>query len=606
MLDQIIELARTTNYDFRVTACPDDPLKHLFGEWVEYYRLKWAIARALQPRSILEIGVRYGYSAAAFLNACPRGHYLGIDLDSNTYGGVQGAIRWAQEITRGFNAEFIVADTQPMTCFPGGIYDLIHVDGQQDGGGSWHDLEAAIKQAHWVLVDGYFWTDLNFLSTSHFLYRYRDVLQSYCVIPGYAGELLIQVSPQYLASSAPTKTATESTQIRGAYTSSYYLEDCGGFDTYKENSGKQLGDARLKSVATIASLKHPRRVLDLGCGRGELSYFFARQGAQVTAVDYSEAAIQLAEKTFKGESNVRDKVELICGDVCTVPMVGKYDVVLASDLIEHLSPVELEVLYERIANHLVDNGLFVVHTYPNLWYFQYDYPRRRRIAASVGAYLPAEARTRYELLMHINEQSPRVLRKTLARHFSHVLLWFGEPEKPVQSLLQRLTIRELAEARDLYAVASHSPIKTQEITRRFQCLPLTPQGLEDVKLTVQKTASHVRVSSQFYPALEVANGSQHVLVSALPNPLHISYHWLNERAQSPVVFDGERTGIAPPLEPGEKREVAMKVKAPDLPGHYILRITLVQESVRWFDELVPPVKCDVPISVEPDLRLAPR
>ena len=101
MLDQIIELARTTNYDFRVTACPDDPLKHLFGEWVEYYRLKWAIARALQPRSILEIGVRYGYSAAAFLNACPRGHYLGIDLDSNTYGGVQGAIRWAQEITRG-------------------------------------------------------------------------------------------------------------------------------------------------------------------------------------------------------------------------------------------------------------------------------------------------------------------------------------------------------------------------------------------------------------------------------------------------------------------------------------------------------------------------
>jgi hypothetical protein len=201
--------------------------------------------------------------------------------------------------------------------------------------------------------------------------------------------------------------------------------------------------------------------------------------------------------------------------------------------------------------------------------------------------------------MHINEQSPRVLKKSLARHFGDVVLWFGEPEKPVRSLLQRLTIRDLAGARDLYAVASHSSIKTEELTRRFQCLPLPPQGLELVRLTVLNIVSHISMDSEFYVTLEIANGSQHILVSSLPNPVHISYHWLCNQVQTAVVFDGERTSIFPPLDSGAKRQFAVRVKAPHLPGRYILRVTLVQELVRWFDELEPAVQCDVLISVEP-------
>src|ERR1035438_4093889 len=52
---------KQSDYDFRLSACPDDPFRYLFDEWVPYYRGKWAIARYLQPKRILEIGVRYGY-----------------------------------------------------------------------------------------------------------------------------------------------------------------------------------------------------------------------------------------------------------------------------------------------------------------------------------------------------------------------------------------------------------------------------------------------------------------------------------------------------------------------------------------------------------------
>jgi cephalosporin hydroxylase len=116
----ILDVAANSEYDFRCVASPDDPLKHLFDEWVPYYRLQWAIVRVLQPRQILEIGVRFGYSAAAFLDACPDAAYLGIDNDSDTFSGQKRAIHWARHITRGTNAQYLIADSQQLDGLPGG------------------------------------------------------------------------------------------------------------------------------------------------------------------------------------------------------------------------------------------------------------------------------------------------------------------------------------------------------------------------------------------------------------------------------------------------------------------------------------------------------
>lgn len=596
MLDKILEVARTAEYDFRQTANPNDPLKHLFGQWVDYYRLKWSIARVLQPASILEVGVRYGYSAAAFLNASPLSHYLGIDLDSDTFGGTKGAIHWAEEVTRPFHAEFLVGNTQTMSRFPGEIYDLIHVDGQQDGDGSWHDMQLAVRQARWILADGFFWTEQNFLAISHFLYRYKDLIRFYGVIPGYAGELLIQVSPEHLQPAGGIGAAASSEEIRETYTSAYYLQDCGGFQEYQQHAGKRLEDERLQVVAAVAGATHPRRVLDLGCGRGELAHFFAEQGAQVTAADYSEAAIRLCENTFEGEPELRQRVHLLCSDVCRMPLSGIYDAVTATDLIEHLAQAELEGLYARVSQHLAENGLFVIHTYPNLWYFKYHYARRRRLADLLGAYLPPEPRTRYEMLMHINEQSPRVLKHSLQRHFRNVFLWFGEPERPVRSLLEKMSHWDLAAARDLYAVAAHSSIDVEELKQRFLSHPLPVAGLERIRLGVSSVPAVVAPGADFSALVQISNKSPYALSSYQPNPVHISYHWLEEHSSEVLVFDGERTAIKPPLYSNARRQFQVRVKAPMQAGKYALSFTLVQEFVRWFDV--------APHSVVSNVRLA--
>ena len=299
VFDKIIDLCEDSHYDFRLTANPQDPLRHLFEDWVPYYRLKWAIARELRPKRILEIGVRYGYSASAFLDACPEAEYLGIDNDSGLYGGVPGALGWAQETLRGHKADFLMADSQQFERLPGhDFYDLVHIDGQQDGNGYLHDLEISLNQSRYILVDGYFWTRENFLAASEFLYRNRRCLAYYGVIPGYAGELLIKTRT---TSQAPSRKIQSSAQIRDTYTAEYYLEDRAGYDSFKATLGATLTDNRLRTVAEIAGLAPRGRALDIGCGRGEVSLAMARQGFAVTAIDYSADAIKLARGSLRGD-----------------------------------------------------------------------------------------------------------------------------------------------------------------------------------------------------------------------------------------------------------------------------------------------------------------
>ena len=55
MVEEILSAAKKSTYDFRETAYPEDPLRHLFEDWVSYYRIKWAVARVLQPKNILRV-----------------------------------------------------------------------------------------------------------------------------------------------------------------------------------------------------------------------------------------------------------------------------------------------------------------------------------------------------------------------------------------------------------------------------------------------------------------------------------------------------------------------------------------------------------------------
>ena len=122
-------------------VCPKDHKR--FEEYAKHSETKHAIAAELKPTSILEVGVRAGYSALSFLKACPSARYLGIDAESGEHGGQGGPwMWWAKKILEPYDATLIHANSQLMEEPPGPrLFDMIHVDGDHSRIGALHDME---------------------------------------------------------------------------------------------------------------------------------------------------------------------------------------------------------------------------------------------------------------------------------------------------------------------------------------------------------------------------------------------------------------------------------------------------------------------------------
>jgi hypothetical protein len=119
--------------------------------------------------------------------------------------------------------------------------------------------------------------------------------------------------------------------------------------------------------------------------------------------------------------------------------------------------------------------------------------------------------------------------------------------------------------------------------RSFWMEPLTPSAAAQVSLTNVHMSAPL-MAGYIWVQCKVSNGTSQRLGSCHPAPIQLSYHWIDADGKI-AVFEGLRTPLFPPLDPGTSEIFELKVAAPPIPGDYSLRITLVQEGVRWFDEL---------------------
>jgi 2-polyprenyl-3-methyl-5-hydroxy-6-metoxy-1,4-benzoquinol methylase len=348
----------------------------------------------------------------------------------------------------------------------------------------------------------------------------------------------------------PPAAARTSSGIRERYDTAYYVGDGGERHDYALLRGRKLEDPRLAAVHALAAVQPGGRVLDLGCGRGELARAFARDGAVVTAVDYSPHAIALARTTAEDAS-----VRFVCADATAFEDAGGYDVAVASGLAEHLAPDELTRLFRNVAAMLHPAGSLVLRT-------------------SLGASTPNERATR------INEQRPNLLRRQLSAAFPHVVAWLASAGDPRGSLARRYGLAEARAARDVYAVASHRPLDAASLLARITTAPLDA-GEDGVRLCELEAPARVVRGERFVAGVRLDNGGGAVLSGFGPNPVRFAYLWLDARGKL-AGGDRGRSALWPAARPGDSARYAVIVTAPDEPGRYRLRLTLVQELVRWY------------------------
>lgn len=203
---------------------PDDPLEPS-DELRIYYEVKYNAARQLAKadklNTILEIGVRAGYSAFAFLSANPVAQFYGIDADVGGWGGEPGFIQKALQLLQDFPVKIAKANTQRLhsieECYPGQRFDFAHIDGDHSFDGCYHDLELCAAVSDVMLVDDYDFIAPVRAAVDHWLLRHHGRWGfAYISDGGFRGNMLIHRLPPPVVRVPKSKDDEEGIRIAQA------------------------------------------------------------------------------------------------------------------------------------------------------------------------------------------------------------------------------------------------------------------------------------------------------------------------------------------------------------------------------------------------------
>lgn len=129
------------------------------------------------------------------------------------------------------------------------------------------------------------------------------------------------------------------------------------FDTQFQ---KQLAgnDLALNPFENVALPFLRGRVLDLGCGLGNLSIKAARRGLEVVAVDASETAIKRIREVALAEDL---KIDAIQAEIGRWPIAEQFDTVIAIGLLMFFKKADALSLLAEIQEHVADRGVTIIN-----------------------------------------------------------------------------------------------------------------------------------------------------------------------------------------------------------------------------------------------------
>lgn len=210
MREEILAAVESSSFDYTPFVHPAEPWK---PEVADALRYKDAIAQYVKPTRILEIGIRAGYSPAAFLSSCPRATYIGIDMNQS----IPGRALWGGRKNFMHHATSKLAELYPEATIETHVmdslspatrefllaqerFDFVHVDGDHSEEGCYSDLLLAadvVIPGGFILVDDFKeeppWNKAQIGVTAATKRFSTEKGWPYCYIPSGPGDALIPV-----------------------------------------------------------------------------------------------------------------------------------------------------------------------------------------------------------------------------------------------------------------------------------------------------------------------------------------------------------------------------------------------------------------------------
>ena len=226
---------------------------------------------------------------------------------------------------------------------------------------------------------------------------------------------------------------------------------------------------RVKKALDLGDIQEGMKILDIGCGRGEILFYAIQQkAAEAIGVDYSKDVIALARETLAlYPADQQKKIRFVQSDVKDLDFQEKYfDRIFLLDIVEHLHDWELDILFSKLRHYLKENGYIVIHTLPNKWVYEYGY----RVVRIFFRRLPKDPRGEKEKIFHVNEQTLPHLASILKRNRFYYKINLAQL-LPEQATWYRDHV--FGDRRDILYNFMRNPI----ITVIFRLLSMTPLKL---------------------------------------------------------------------------------------------------------------------------------
>lgn len=332
--------------------------------------------------------------------------------------------------------------------------------------------------------------------------------------------------------------------------------------------------ADFANIAYALSLPTSARLLDVGCGSGWLTEYFARFGYDVTGIDISPALIEMARERlrrvpFGVDQETPLRYHFLTHDVERAPLSETFDAIICYDALHHFE--DERAVFKHLSLMLNYGGLLFIH--------EGDSPA----ADSAEAEELRAVMRQYETL-----ESPFArdyLRELLASHGFAIL---GDYVS-VSSLFER----ERLEAGNLLRVKVAGNYllckKVRELNdAAAQSMPDTlAPGTLRARITLQGAWTERIAAGELIEAtIEVENTGDTLWLEsreALRGRVRLGCKIIDEAGRVVDEFHG-----APPITrafaPGEKVLLKVERRAPAAQGSYALKIDLVNQDICWFEE----------------------
>ncbi len=206
------------------------------------------------------------------------------------------------------------------------------------------------------------------------------------------------------------------------YTTEYYSNCCSSLD----KNGKI--NKRFRRLFESINLDG-KKILDLGCGKGDISILLGEMGANVIGIDYSRDGINMAKDSLLNGKKIKGSVKFYLMDAKRLKFnKNTFDIVISIDVFEHLYSEDLKIVIKKISRVLKKDGFLLTHTeankiYLNFTHLFYVYPvsslfifLNKLLTGKKYPNLPRDPRNELHKTQHVNEPTYYYLANLFKRY----------------------------------------------------------------------------------------------------------------------------------------------------------------------------------------------